>query len=90
MISKEVTIQLKDGLYERPVAMFVQLASKYESRLMIEYETARINAKSIMGMMTLGMKDGRTILVQADGPDEEEAMSGIVDFLTAGTESALD
>lgn len=84
MIKKNITVCMKDGLIARPVAMFVQVASQFDSRILIENGTMRINGKSIMGMMTLGMEDGRIMTVSADGPDEEFAMEKIEEFLTSG------
>ena len=84
MIKKDITVKMKDGIVARPVAMFVQVASQFTSRIYIENSNMKINAKSIMGMMTLGMEDGKAITVMADGPDEEAAMEKIESFLTTG------
>ena len=84
MIKKDITVQMKDGLVARPVAMFVQVASQFASRIYIVNSNMKINAKSIMGMMTLGMEDGKAITVMAEGPDEETAMEKIESFLTTG------
>ena len=84
MLRKDITVCLKDGQVARPVAMFVQVASRFNSRIYIENGSVRINAKSIMGMMTLGMEDGRIMTVSADGQDEELAMEKIEEFLTSG------
>ena len=58
MIKKPITIQIANGLEARPVAMLVQVASQYESRIQVECGEKRVNAKSIMGMMTLGLNVG--------------------------------
>ena len=84
MIKKNVTVRMKDGLVVRPVAMFVQVASQFDSRIYIETSNMKINAKSIMGMMTLGMEEGKEITVSADGTDETFAMEKIEAFLTTG------
>ena len=80
MIKKTITVRL--GLEARPVAMLVQVASQYDSRIQIESGDRRVNAKSIMGMMTLGLNAGESIVVSADGSDEEAALAGIEAYLT--------
>lgn len=75
-------IQLKNGLEARPVAVLVQIASQHESTVYIETKGKRVNAKSIMGMMSLGLNIGEEINVIADGKDEEEAISSIEKFLS--------
>ncbi|HKM21270.1 MAG TPA: HPr family phosphocarrier protein [Lachnospiraceae bacterium] len=82
MIKKSITIQLENGLEARPVAMLVQVASQYESSVYIEAEDKRVNAKSIMGMMSLGMASGETLTVETNGVDEEAALKGIEDYLS--------
>ena len=84
MIKKNITVRIKDGLIVRPVAMFVQVASQFQSRIYIETSDMKINAKSIMGMMTLGMEEGKDLTVSVDGMDEEFAMEKIEAFLTTG------
>ena len=81
MIKKTITIGLSSGLEARPVAMLVQIASQYESVIYVERQNTRVNAKSIMGMMTLGMGTGEQITVSADGADETAAMEGIESYL---------
>lgn len=82
MLKKTITIGLESGLEARPVAMLVQIASQYDSLIYVESQNARVNAKSIMGMMTLGMGTGESVTVSADGSDEEEAMKNIEKYLT--------
>lgn len=82
MKNKNVVIQLKSGLDARPVALLVQEASKYDSIIYIESGEKRVNAKSIMGMMSLGLGNGETLNVSADGSDEDEAIEGIEAFLS--------
>lgn len=81
MIEKTVTVKLKSGMESRPVAMFVQTANQFKSSIHIQSHQAKINAKSIMGMMSLGVLEGEEIKLSADGPDEEEAISALIDFL---------
>lgn len=81
MLERSMKIQLKNGLEARPVAVLVQVASQHESSIYIECEGKRVNAKSIMGMMSLGINSGEEINVTADGKDEEEALASIEAFL---------
>ena len=82
MIKKPITIQISNGLEARPVAMLVQVASQYESRIQVESGSKRVNAKSIMGMMTLGLNVGESVVISAEGSDEEDAIAGIERYLT--------
>lgn len=81
MITKKITIGLPAGLEARPIAMLVQVASQYESSIYIEDDSRRVNAKSIMGMMSLGLGTGENVTVSADGSDEARAMSAIEKYL---------
>lgn len=81
MVKKTVTVELASGLEARPVAMLVQVASQYESNIYVEMEAKRVNAKSIMGMMTLGLSAGEQITISADGTDEEQAITDIEKYL---------
>lgn len=83
MIKKSIKIELPSGLEARPVALLVQVASQYDSQIHVEVEEKRVNAKSIMGMMTLGLEAGEEITVEAVGPDEEAAMQNIEKYLSA-------
>ena len=89
MVAKEIEIKLAGGLEARPVAMLVQVASQYESSVYIQTnENKRVNAKSIMGMMTfLGImnkaqSENGQIEVLVNGNDEEDALKSIVSFLS--------
>ena len=82
MIKKPITIRLSSGLEARPVAMLVQVASQYESEVYVESGRKKVNAKSIMGMMTLGLDAGEEITLSANGEDEEAAMAGIEQYLS--------
>ncbi|MCD8104167.1 MAG: HPr family phosphocarrier protein [Lachnospiraceae bacterium] len=82
MIKKEITIQLPSGLEARPVAMLVQVASQYESEIHFESDGRMVNAKSIMGMMTLGLDTGEKVIVTAQGADEQEAVQNIEAYLS--------
>lgn len=82
MKTRTILIKLKNGLEARPVAHLVQEASKYESKIYLEAEGKKVNAKSIMGMMTLGLNNGEELVVTADGDDEEQAIESIDRFLS--------
>lgn len=79
---KNIQVNLENGLEARPVALLVQEASKYESRIYIQSRDRRVNAKSIMGMMTLALDNGETLEVTAEGIDETAAVRGIEKFLS--------
>ncbi len=81
MIKKTVTVELSSGLEARPIAMLVQVASQYESKIYVESESKRVNAKSIMGMMTLGLAAGEELVISAEGNDEQQAISDIEKYL---------
>ena len=83
MTKKQITIQLSGGLEARPVALLVQVASQYVSEIHLESEGKTVNAKSIMGMMTLGLASGEKVMVTADGADEVEAVQHIEEYLSA-------
>lgn len=82
MKTKAIRINLENGLDARPVALLVQEASKYESKIYMGSEDKKVNAKSIMGMMTLGLNNGEELIVSADGEDEELAVDNIEKFLS--------
>ncbi len=82
MTKRTMEIKLADGLEATPIAMLVQVASQYDSDIYMEAEGKRVNAKSIMGMMSLGMDAGEQLTVSADGADEEEALDGIEKYLS--------
>ena len=83
MIKQEITIQIPNGLEARPVALLVQVASQYATEIYVESADKKVNAKSIMGMMTLGLYAGETVTVSANGEDEEEAIANIEKFLSS-------
>ena len=70
-------------MLERPVAVLVQIASQYESQIHLVSDDKKINAKSIMGMMSMGFTEGQEITVIADGKDEAAAVKEISEYLTA-------
>ena len=82
MKEKTVEIRLKDGLEATPIAMLVQVASQFESSIYLQTAGRKVNAKSIMGMMSLGLDLGEKIAVIADGEDEDAAIGGIEKYLS--------
>ena len=82
MIKKPITIQISNGLEARPVAMLVQVASQYESRIQVESGDKHVNAKSIMGMMSLVLTNGVVVTIDAEGTDEVEAVEALERLLT--------
>ena len=79
MIVKDIEVQ--NGLEARPVAVLVQIASKYDSTVYIEVEGKKVNAKSIMGMMAIGLTPGQNIEVNIEGEDETAAAESIENYL---------
>lgn len=86
MKKMSISISLEDEQMARHIALLVQKASKYESAIYIQSGEKKVNAKSIMGMMTLGMDISEELEISADGSDEESAIEGITSFL-AGMEA---
>ncbi|PTL38868.1 HPr family phosphocarrier protein [Alkalicoccus saliphilus] len=81
MIEKTVTVKRRAGLQARPAALFVQEANKFNADIFIEKDNKNVNAKSIMGIMSIAVGADKEIVIKADGPDEEEAMSALVSFV---------
>ena len=79
---KEMVVQIAGGLEARPIAVLVQVASQYESSIYLEAAGKRVNAKSIMGMMTMTLKAGEKMVVEAKGADEEAAIEGIEKYIS--------
>ena len=82
MISKEMEIKIPSGLDPSTIALFIQIASQYDSGVYVEVKNKKVNAKSIMGMMSLGLDNGENVTVSVDGADEEEAMKSIEEYLS--------
>lgn len=72
-----ITIDHPTGLHARPAALFVQVASKFQSRIWVEKGSKKVNAKSIMGVMSLSVRKGDEVIITADGKDEKNAMEAI-------------
>ena len=84
MISREVTIKNNVGLHARPATFFIQKAYSYKRSIWVEREDRRINAKSLLGVLSLGIVKGMTITLIADGPDETEAVEGLAALVDTG------
>ena len=82
MVKKSSVVKLDQKTDVMPIAMLVQVASQYESSIYMDADEKRVNAKSIMGMMMLGLNPGRKVVVTADGPDEAQAVDGIEAYLS--------
>jgi phosphocarrier protein HPr len=84
MIQHEVSIKNRAGLHTRPAASLVKLAAKFKADFFIEKDGMEINAKSIIGVMTLAAEQGSKLILRFSGPDEEEASKAIVDLFARG------
>ncbi len=81
-IQADITIKNPQGLHARPAAMFVQVASKYNSNITIQKGDERVNGKSIMGILTLGIEKNSRIILEVDGDDADEVMAELTALLT--------
>ena len=84
MCVKEVLVQNQVGLHARPATFFIQKANEYKSSIWVEKEERRVNANSLLGVLSLGIVGGTSIRIIADGPDEEEAVENLVDLVKSG------
>lgn len=84
MISREVTIKNTIGLHARPATFFIQKANAYKSSVWVEKEDRKVNAKSLLGVLSLGIAQGMTIKLIADGSDESEALDGLESLINTG------
>lgn len=84
MISRDVTIVNSMGLHARPATFFVQSAHKYKSSIWVESGDRKVNAKSLLGILSLGIAKGMTVTLSADGFDEEEAIANLEKLIDSG------
>ncbi len=84
MFVKDVTVQNQVGLHARPATFFIQKANEFKSSIWIEKEERRVNAKSLLGVLSLGIVGGTTIKVMADGADEEVAVESLIKLIESG------
>lgn len=84
MYVKDVMVQNQVGLHARPATFFIQRANEFKSSIWVEKEERRVNAKSLLGVLSLGIVGGATIRVMADGSDEEAAVESLVKLVQSG------
>ena len=84
MMTREVTITNTIGLHARPATFFIQKANAYKSSIWVEKEDRKVNAKSLLGVLSLGIAQGMTIKLIADGSDENEALDGLETLIHTG------
>ena len=81
MYSKEVQVTNQVGLYARPATFFIQKANEFKSSIWVEVEDRKINAKSLLGVLSMGITKGTRVSIIAEGPDEEEAVKALTEML---------
>ena len=84
MCAKEVMVQNQVGLHARPATFFIQKANEFKSSIWVEKEERRVNAKSLLGGLSLGIVGGTTIKIIADGADEQEAVDNLIELVKSG------
>ncbi|MBE6564385.1 MAG: HPr family phosphocarrier protein [Ruminococcaceae bacterium] len=84
MISRDVTVKNNVGLHARPATFFIQKANSYKCSIWVEKDDRRVNAKSLLGVLSLGIVNGMTITLIADGADEKEAVDGLTELVDTG------
>ncbi len=84
MFTKDVIVQNQVGLHARPATFFIQKANEFKSTIWVEKDERRVNAKSLLGVLSLGIVGGTEIKVIADGKDEEEAVNALVNLVETG------
>lgn len=84
MFVRDVVVQNQVGLHARPATFFIQKANEFKSSIWIEKEDRRVNAKSLLGILSLGIVGGTSIRIIADGIDEQDAVDGLVDLVESG------
>ena len=84
MYIKEVTVNNQVGLHARPATFFIQKANEFRSSIWVEREDRRINAKSLLGVLSLGITESTPIKILADGSDEQEAVDALVELVESG------
>ena len=81
MVKQELVLNNSVGLHARPATFFIQKANEYKSSIWVEKEDRRVNAKSLLGVLSLGVAPGDTVLLSADGEDEDAAVAGLLDLV---------
>ena len=83
MFTKEATVNNQVGLYARPATFFIQKANEFRSTIMVEKEGSKVNAKSLLGVLSLGITKGTSITISAEGADEEEAVNALCTLIAS-------
>ena len=83
MFSKEVVVQNQVGLHARPATFFIQKANEFKSTVWVSKDERKVNAKSLLGVLSLGITRGTNITIIADGPDQEDAVSKLVELISS-------
>ena len=84
MIKREMTITNNIGLHARPATFFIQKANSFKSSIWIEKDDRKVNAKSLLGVLSLGIAKGMVVTLVADGQDENDALDGLVNLVQSG------
>jgi phosphocarrier protein HPr len=84
MVEKTIEVSNPTGLHARPAALFVQTAGKFTSNIWIAKGEKKVNAKSIMGLMSLAVSQGTRVIIGAEGEDEHLAVKELIDLITSG------
>ncbi|MBO5110660.1 MAG: HPr family phosphocarrier protein [Clostridia bacterium] len=84
MVSCEITIKNNVGLHARPATFFIQKANSYKSSIWVERDERRVNAKSLLGVLSMGIVKGMTVTLLADGEDEDAALKGLSELIDTG------
>ena len=84
MITRDVTIQNNVGLHARPATFFIQKANSYKASVWVEKDDRKVNAKSLLGVLSMGIAKGMTVTLIADGQDEELAINGLIELIQTG------
>ena len=84
MYVKDVVVQNQGGLRARPATIFIQKANEFKSSIWVEKDERRVNAKSLLGVLSLGISGGTSIRISADGADENEAVDQLVELVQSG------
>ncbi len=83
MFAKETVVQNQVGLHARPATFFIQKANEFKSSIWIEKDERKVNAKSLLGVLSLGVTKGISVTISADGADEEEAVNSLIDLISS-------
>ena len=84
MKTRDVVITNASGLHARPATFFIQKANCYKSTIWVEKDSRRVNAKSLLGVLSLGIAQGMTVTLMAEGADEDTALTGLAELIDSG------